>query len=167
MNERQLHFDWNWQLNSTADELWPLISDTNRLYSNLQHSTVQATNLWYNSNGDHAQFTHQGNNHSEVWEEEPYEWQQPFRFGVKRHSKNGSYHYLRTEVELIPNEEGTRVRYQIWMTTENCLSQILTPLRMKIVFRQRLGKTLEKFDALIQQNLLPYQLEEADHLIRG
>ncbi|MDZ7689978.1 MAG: hypothetical protein U5K69_02290 [Balneolaceae bacterium] len=37
---------------------------------------------------------------------------------------------------------------------------------MKIIFRQRLGKTLEKFDVLVQQNLLPYQLEDADHLVR-
>ncbi|MDX1639372.1 MAG: adenylate/guanylate cyclase domain-containing protein, partial [Balneolaceae bacterium] len=164
MDDSVMHIDWNWQLNSSAEELWPLLSDTNRLNGNLNLPPVQNSDISYDHKEGFTQLSYRALQHAEAWEEEPYEWERPYRFGVKRHYKNGAFRQMKIQVDLLPNDRGTRVRFQIWATTRNLLSYYLEPLKLRLFTRMRLKKTLMRYDRMIQEQRLPYTLETRDKL---
>ncbi len=167
MDLRVLHFDWNWQLASSAESLWPLISDTNRLNKNLNLPPIQTADLSYALKEGHNQLAYNSLQNSDAWEEEPYQWERPYRFGVKRNYKNGSYETLKIQVDLQPNAHGTRVQYQIWATTRNLFAYYVTPGKFSFLLRRKLKKTFRTYDQLIQKNKLSYEVEKKQKLVRG
>jgi len=167
MNRKVLHFEWNWQLYSTPEEIWPLVSDTNRLNQELNLPPLQKTDLTYDLQEDHHQFSYNGIQHSEAWEEEPYEWERPYRFGLKRRYKNGSCRELKIQVDLMPNDRGTRVRYQMWARPRSFFSRFTLPIRFHLIYRRRLKSTLRHYDQLLYRELKPYELEPKKRLVRG
>lgn len=167
MDVSVLHFDWNWQLESAAEKLWPLISDTNRMNKNLNLPPVQNSTISYDLKKGHTQLSYNTLQNSDAWEEEPYEWEHPYRFGVKRHYKNGSYRDVKLQVDLLPNSAGTRIRYQIWATARNLLAYYLKSMNLNLFLRRKLKNMFKAYDQLVQQGLLPHELESQEKLARG
>lgn len=167
MDRRVLHFDWNWQLYSDPEEIWPLISDTNRLNQELNLPPVQKADLSYNYMDGHCQLSYDSLKNSDAWEEEPYEWEHPFRFGVKRRYKNGFCREMKIQVDLLPNDLGTRVRYQIWALPRNFISMFTLPLKLNTLYRSRLKSALRHYDLLHRKGLASYELEYKKRLVRG
>lgn len=167
MDKKILHFDWNWQLISPPEQLWPMISDTNRLNHDLHLSPVQKTDLSYDYKEGHLQLSYHSLQNSDAWEEEPYEWEYPYRFSVKRRYKNGSFKELKMLVDLLPNTRGTRVRYQLWIVPRNFISCLTTPLKLNTFYRSRLKSALRDYDQILRQGLQPYEFEYKKRLVRG
>ncbi|MDR8392750.1 adenylate/guanylate cyclase domain-containing protein [Aliifodinibius sp. S!AR15-10] len=167
MDSQILHFDWHWQLSSSPEQLWPLLSDTNRFNRQIKLPPVQPSDISYDSRLGHTQLSYNSLQSSDAWVEEPYEWERPYRFGVKRLYKNGAYQELKIQVDLHPNEQGTMIHYQVWVTTRNLLAYYLTPLKFNFLFRRRLRKTLRSYDQLIQKEHLPYEQQSKMRLVRG
>ncbi|MBI3954248.1 MAG: hypothetical protein HY330_07025, partial [Chloroflexi bacterium] len=97
----ELHYRWEWWLEASPERLWPLIADTNRFNRDTGLPAVQR------SDGGPQQNARRNLRLSSLgikvaWEEEPFEWMRPQRFGVVRRYRSGPTAVLRILVELQP-----------------------------------------------------------------
>ncbi|MDX1585962.1 MAG: hypothetical protein R3222_04425, partial [Balneolaceae bacterium] len=96
--EKVIHLKWDWQLSSAPEDLWYLASDTNRLFKSLKLPSVQPADISYEVKKDHLQLSYDSINYSDAWIEEPYEWEYPYRLGVRRNYKNGIYKEVQLQI---------------------------------------------------------------------
>ena len=99
---REFHYRWEFDLQSSPEQLWPLVSDTNRFNRDTAVPSVEMVNPQAGSNARRRlRLTAFGI--PVEWEEQPFEWVRPLRFGVVRSYSKGPMSELRVRVELIPN----------------------------------------------------------------
>jgi class 3 adenylate cyclase len=84
-----------------------------------------------------------------AWEEEPFEWLRPQRFGVRRRYRAGPVALLEVEVDLESRAEGgTRLIYVTRARPRNLLGIIAIPLGIGIYSRLTFGAAFRRYDAL-------------------
>src|SRR5918912_511491 len=126
MPYREFHYRWEWQLQSSPEQLWPLVADTNRFNRETGVPAVE-------NQGDHGKRMTNSRRRLRLyklglaveWEEQPFEWIRPFRFGVVRRYMKGPVAQMRVQAEL--NERpagGTKLVYQVWAPPRNFLRKI-------------------------------------------
>jgi hypothetical protein len=93
---------WNWMLQSRPEEIWPWISDTDRFN---RDSAVPAIEQVGQSRYKRVLSLEKFGVRVE-WEEEPFEWVRPSRFGVVRHYRTGPLAGMRVLAELRDRAEG-------------------------------------------------------------
>ena len=148
MRYPESYYRWEWQLHSTPEQLWPFVADTNRFnrdtglpavhqaYRETQGNAYQS--LWFSRLGVRVE-----------WEEEPFEWVRPYRFGVYRRYRAGPIASMRVLVELTPQAEGgTRLLYQTWIKPRSLLGMIAVPIAMRFFNRRAFATTFRKYDKL-------------------
>lgn len=164
--EHPLHFKWNWQLRSEPEYLWPLIADTNRLFKNIGLPTVEPTDISYEIKDAHLQLSYNSIKYADAWIEEPYNWEYPFRYDVRRTYKSGSFSRVKIQVDLHPNDQGTRLQYQVWASPNNRFLFYLFYLKYKITLRSRLKATFKKYAELVEKEQLPYEYSTTSRISR-
>jgi len=161
MPYRDFHYRWEFDLESSPEQLWPLVADTNRFNRDTGVPEVEAVS---------AKGTRRGNARRRLrlfflgmaveWEEQPFEWTRPQRFGVVRRYTKGPIAELRVLAELIPRETslpegrkstGTKLVYQLWAKPRNILGLIIVPLQIGIVSARNFAKTFREYDELAQE----------------
>lgn len=162
-----LHISWHWQLKSTPELLWPLLTDTNRLFKDLKQPSIQQAHITQSVEPGFIQLSYNGINRYEVWEEEPYEWEYPFRFGLTRHYQSGPFKDLKIQVDLQPNADGTRIKVDLWAKPRLGILSVLSTFKLKTLIKRRLKKTVRRYDKLASQGDKPYQLAKEKKLVRG
>src|SRR5262245_59120272 len=121
------HYRWEWRLRSSPERLWPLVADTNRFnrdagVPSLEFGEVRPRGrrlLRLSKLGMPIE-----------WEEEPFEWIEPHRFSVVRRYSKGPLDEMRVEVELIGDDEGTLVIYEIRARPRTLLGRITIPIEI-------------------------------------
>lgn len=167
-NEQPLYISWDWQLKSSPEEIWPYITNTNRLFKDLHYPTVHQTDITQTVNPGFVQLSYNGINRYEVWEEEPYEWEYPFRFGVKRHYRSGPFKNFNIQVDLQPNNKGTRLFFKILAKSQRfSLISLVARLKLKTVIKRRLKKATHFYDRLALEGDQPFQHSNEHRLVRG
>lgn len=167
MFKQQIRFSWSWQVSALPPEIWPFISDTNRLFKDIRQPSIRETDITQTVKPGFAQLSYNGINRYEVWEEEPYEWEYPFRFGVIRHYKSGPYKDLKIQVDLNPNKRGTRLQLSLWASPRLSIISGLATLKLKTVLKRRIKNTIRQYDKLALQHKKAYHLSNTEHLVRG
>src|SRR5437660_9078759 len=108
MRYPELRYRWQWQLRSTPEQLWPLVSNTDRFNRDTGLPAVGLTDDTPRPNArKRLGFSRYGVRLE--WEEEPFEWVRPLRFGVNRRYRTGPIESLRVRAELIAEPSGTRL----------------------------------------------------------
>jgi hypothetical protein len=81
---RELHYRWVYDLKSTPEKLWPFVADTNRFNrdTNVPAVEVEPTKRRLLNARRRVRLSIFGM--PVEWEERPFEWVRPSRFGVKR-----------------------------------------------------------------------------------
>lgn len=166
-DSKQIHMCWKWQLAANPRQLWPFITNTNRLFRDLKQPPVREADLSQSTDPGFTQLSFKGINHYEVWEEEPYEWEYPYRFGVKRQYKSGPIRKLKIQVDLIPQDSGTLLQVDFWVQPGFNLISSIAVFKLKTIIKNRFRKTVQKYDRLAVNNKKAYQLESGMHLMRG
>jgi hypothetical protein len=101
---REFHYRWEFDLQSSPEQLWPLVSDTNRFNRDTAVPSVEMVNPQAGRNTRRRlRLTALGI--PVEWEEQPFEWVRPLRFGVVRSYSKGPMSELRVRVELIPKRK--------------------------------------------------------------
>ena len=161
MTLREYHYRWEFDLESSPEQLWPLVADTNRFNRDTGVPEVEAVA---------AKGTRMGNARRRLrlfflgmaveWEEQPFEWTRPQRFGVVRRYTKGPITQLRVLAELIPREislpegrtsTGTKLVYQVWAKPRGILGWIIIPIQIGIISGRNFAKTFREYDELAQQ----------------
>lgn len=146
-----LHYSWEWNLHAAPEAYWPLIADTDRFNRDTGLPTVQ--NLL-----PKGQRLENARRQLRVtiygvpldFEEQPFEWVRPERFGVRRvyrpHLLNPLSEF-RVLAELTPHPEGgTHLRYQIWATPANLLGLIAIPIQVGLLSRYVFDRAIRAYD---------------------
>ena len=101
VSEREFHYRWEYDLSASPQALWPLVSDTNRFNRDAGLPDVSAQGST-EAGGPvvRRRFKLKKLGLGVEWEEEPFEWVRPFRFGVVRRYKTGPVAEARVTAQL-------------------------------------------------------------------
>lgn len=167
VNHKTVQLSWSWQINALPQEIWPYITDINRLFKDLKQPSIQKVHITQSVDQDLIQLSYNGINRYEVWEEEPFEWEYPFRFGMVRHYQSGAYKDLKIQVDLKENEQGTRLIVRLWAMPRNKLLSLWTTLKLKALVKHRFKNVIDIYDQLAISDRKSYQRSRKKGLVRG
>jgi len=139
------HYRWGWRLHASPAALWPFVADTNRFNRDTGLPAVRPDRDDAGS-GVRRRLRFARFGLAVAWEEAPFEWLRPYRFGVLRRYRTGPVAAMRVRVELQPLPDGgTRLRYHTWIRARNLLGAAGIPIVMA-VSRRRFGAVFRRYD---------------------
>src|SRR6185436_2354239 len=101
MLNHEFHYRWEWQLQSSPEAFWPFIADTNRFNRDAGLPSVE-NRLKRGDRLPNARrrllFFRLGV--PVEWEEEPFEWVRPYRYGFFRKYLRGPAAQMRVIAEM-------------------------------------------------------------------
>src|SRR5438128_9299681 len=89
------------------------------------------------------------------WEEQPFEWMRPYRFGVIRRYSKGPMSELRVRVELLPraadggndaSKAGSTLIYEVSATPKNIIGLLAIPIQIGLVSARNFARTIREYD---------------------
>jgi len=146
--QREFHYRWEYDLSASPQALWPFVTDTNRFNRDAGLPDVTSAD---------AQAEPGKNNRRRLrlsklgvgveWEEEPFEWVRPFRFGVVRRYKSGPVTEARVKAEMREREGGgTHLVYQVWARPRGALGRAVIPVQVGRVSRRKFEEVFRRYD---------------------
>src|ERR1051326_7422849 len=153
---REFHYRWQSDPQSSPDQIWPLVSDTNRFNRDTGVPAVEMLT-------DQGELRNARRRlHLSVlgipveWEEQPFEWVRPHHFGVVRRYSKGPVKELRVRVELTPQPRtdragesiGTKLTYEVWAQPSNIIGSLAIPVQIGIVSARNFERTIREYDKL-------------------
>src|SRR5437870_6947486 len=151
---REFHYRWEFHLESLPEQIWPLVADTNRFnrdtgvpaVESLPDTPARKKNL-------RRRMRLSAFGMAVEWEEQPFEWARPHRFGVMRRYTLGPIAELRVLAELTPRvkageSNGTRLVYQIWTRPRNLIGWLIIPIQIGLITARNFARTFKQYDKL-------------------
>ncbi|MDR9418837.1 DUF5939 domain-containing protein [Gracilimonas sp.] len=164
--QHQLH-KWEFTLAASPAQLWEYISDTNRLFRIHGATPIKEISLSRNTPKGFLELSHNSLKSYVNWIEEPFTWEAPYRFGVKRRYKSGILKDLKISTESIPTEHGTRLVVKIWIFVSKAFFSLPVKLYVDYLIKRRLNAYLHHIEKAITGNQRPYELSSSKKLVRG
>ena len=162
MSNREFHFRWQFDLKSSPERLWPFIADTNRFNRDTGVPKIDVEKDEPPRPNARRKIRLSIYGMPVEWEEQPFEWVKPVRFGIERVYNRGPMARLRVRAELNENPEGgTHLTYELWAMPRNLLGQIAIPSQVKFFVEPRFRKAVREYDksAVLSAGIVP---READ-----
>lgn len=143
---REFHYRWQWHLQASPETLWPLVADTNRFNRDTGVPAVHSHGTETLPNA-RRQLRLVRFGLPIEWEEEPFEWVRPFRYGVLRHYTRGPVRDMRIQVMLTPQSDGsTELTYEVWATPRNLLGLAAIPVQVGVLSARAFASTFRAYD---------------------
>ncbi|MCX7620325.1 MAG: adenylate/guanylate cyclase domain-containing protein, partial [Acidimicrobiales bacterium] len=149
---REVRYEWQLELRSSPEQLWPLVADTNRFdrdagtpaVEQLRQRGKELTNARVAARQRVYGFTLE-------YEQEPFEWCRPTWFSVTRRYSRGPLAKLaiHAQFERTP-ANGTRCRYEVRATPRNVLGRLAIPLQIGLVYQRTFRETFRRYDEMVQ-----------------
>jgi class 3 adenylate cyclase len=145
---REFHYRWEFDLKSSPEQIWPLVSDTNRFNRDTGAPSVEAVGETQGNARRHLRLTTFGI--PIEWEEQPFEWVRPERFGVVRLYSKGPVAELRVLATLTPRSDaaGTKLVYEVSAKPNNFLGLLAIPIQVGIISKRKFARTFRDYDHL-------------------
>ena len=165
----EYEYRWEWQLHSSPTALWPLVSDTNRFNRDTGVPAVEVRTPGIPPANERRLLRLYRFGVPIEWEEEPFEWVRPYRFGVVRRYTRGPVAEMRTLTELNPQpNEGTRLIYQVWARPRNLFGHIAIPAQIGVLSYRGFNRAFRMYDqAAANAKPSPLQLPGHGQLVPG
>ncbi|MGE0788168.1 MAG: protein kinase [Sandaracinaceae bacterium] len=138
-------FDFRWSLQATPEELWPHVSNTERLNRAAGLDDVE----WTHTEGDAYPGTEGRFRTAGIelrWKENPFEWIAPSRLGVVREYLAGPFEWLRSTVELTPTGAGTELRHRVEMLPRGIVGHAAATVEVGLRLRRGLERVYRRID---------------------
>src|SRR6185503_1290641 len=147
---RDLHYHWEYNLKASPEKLWPFVSDTNRFNRDTGVPSVdvaKTTKGRLRNARRRLRLSMYGV--AVEWEEQPFEWIRPNRFGVSRTYSKGPMVELRALAEMSQGPTGgTRLTYDVHVKPRSLLGALLVQLQIKSSSARRFAQAFHKYDEL-------------------
>ena len=154
MSLREYHKRWEFDLKSSPERLWPYIADTNRFNRDTGVPQIDVGPADKQLRNARRKIRLGFYGLPVEWEEQPFEWVKPFRFGVERVYSKGPLSRLRMRAELAPNSDGgTHLTYEVWSTPRNIPGAVAIPMQLNFVVARRFREYLQKYDDVAFQGI--------------
>ena len=153
---KEYHYTWTWDLTSPPEALWPLVSDTNRFNRDTGLPPMQLLGI---SNGVKL-VKFKIPLFRVEWEEEPFEWTYPYRFGILRRYRKGPLAEMRVDCRLERLQpSGTRIIYDVLVKSANILGDMIIPLAIGIISPKQSETAFKLYDRIassgVPESILP------------
>jgi class 3 adenylate cyclase len=156
-------YRWEWDLESSPEALWPLVSDTNR--TNAEAGLPLVERIGGDGALQRVKLTYLGI--PVEWDEYPYEWVKPKYFSVLRKYHSGPVAEMLVNAELEPNARGTRLTYSIRAIPRGFLGRLLIPIKIGVQTRKSFEAVFRRFDQLAGARRAPWEDREPEALPPG
>jgi class 3 adenylate cyclase len=171
MSYREFHYRWEYDLKASPEALWPLVSDTNRF--NLDAGVPALVKEDAGASKERARGIRRRLGISKfgvkvAWDEEPFEWLRPARFGVVRRYTGGPVAEMRVQADLKARDTGgTHLVYQVWARPRNQLGLVAIPLQIGLLSARQFAQVFRRYDRLALDNVAPIELAPAPGIDAG
>ena len=154
---REFHYSWQFDLESSPEQIWPLVSDTNRFNRDTGVPSVEMIEVQGGLRNARRRLQLSVLGIPVEWEEQPFEWIRPQRFGVVRRYSKGPMKELRVRVELTPQSRssasgdeasGTRLTYEVWAEPANIIGLLAIPVQIGMISARNFERTIRDYDKL-------------------
>jgi class 3 adenylate cyclase len=158
---KEFHYVWQYDLDSSPARIWPFVADTNRFNRDTGVPTVQQIQTDSQTKNTRRRLRLSAFGIPVEWEEQPFEWVRPQRFGVVRRYTKGPISELRVRVELTPRPKpedesshdhdkstGTKLVYEVWARPRNLLGSIAIPIQIGVVSARNFARTIRDYDRM-------------------
>ncbi|MFL6254016.1 MAG: DUF5939 domain-containing protein [Pyrinomonadaceae bacterium] len=167
VSKREFHYRWEYDLRASPRALWPFVSDTNRFNrdAGLPDVSTQAPTEVNDGLGRRRLKLSKLGVGIE-WEEEPFEWVRPFRFGVLRRYRTGPVSEMRVAAELSEREGGgTRLVYDVRVRPRGALGRAVIPLQVGRISARKFAEVFRRYDQLaLDEQTQPVEAGRANRL---
>jgi len=146
---KEFHYRWEFDLRAGPQALWPFVADTNRF--NRDAGVPDVTELRPDGTprkgARRLRLSKLGV--GVEWDEEPFEWIRPFRFGVVRRYRGGPVAEMRVTAELREREGGgTHLVYEVHARPRGVLGRAAIPVQVGRISARRFAAVFRRYDAL-------------------
>ena len=140
-----LTYRFELDLAASPDELWPLVSDTNRFNRDAGVPAIDERGRGPNAR-KRLRLTRLGV--PVEWEEEPFEWVSPNRFSVLRRYVRGPLESMRVTATLSPRDDGgTHLVYDVVARPRGVVGRIAAAVQIGFLSRRRFEEVFRRYDA--------------------
>ena len=147
MSFRELHKRWEFDLKSSPERLWPFIADTNRFNRDTGVPEVEIDKSQKQLRNARRKIKLSIYGMPIEWEEQPFEWVRPVRFGIERVYSKGPIARMRVLAELTPKTDGgTHLVYQVWSTPRHLLGTFAIAVQLSLIVERRFRQAILKYD---------------------
>jgi hypothetical protein len=184
MPYNDFHYRWEFELDSSPEQLWPLVADTNRFNRDTGVPAVETVPLGTKAlKNARRRLRLSAFGIPVEWEEQPFEWTRPTRFGVTRRYTRGPITELRVLVELTPlpvvaeanptrdpvggHAAGTKLVYQVWAKPRNVIGLVAIPIQIGILSARSFARTVREYDDLAKQGRTAANLSPTVEFVPG
>jgi class 3 adenylate cyclase len=149
----EYHYTWIYDLKSSPEALWPLVSDTNRFNRDTGQPPMKLLGI---QNGV-KRVQYKIPFYRVEWEEEPFEWTYPYRFGILRRFRSGPLSEMRVDCRIERREPtGSRLTYNVWAKPNGLLGYPAIVIGIGMVGARRFEKAFRTYDdILLRGDLMP------------
>ena len=144
--------DFSWKLKSSSQELWPLISNTERLNKAIGMQSVE-----YRTEKDEIGTLRKFGSFRLAgmliaWEEHPFEWVEGTRMGILREFETGPFVWFMSSVELVPlSGGGTELIHRVKIQPRNTIGRVISTLEAGWKGKRALDKVYNRIDETLQK----------------
>ena len=144
--------DFVWELDSTPEELWPFVSNTERFNRAVGIPAVNFKTTYDDVNGTRRFGSFKMGGVSISWEEHPFEWVEGKRMSVLRTFEKGPFKWFTSIVELERREDGgTRLHHKVRIDPANTFGKWLARFEVKIKSARIIERVYRRIDQSIRQ----------------
>ena len=144
---REFRYRWRWILPAPPEALWPLVSDTNRFNRDAGLPPVEDVRApGERLPNARRRLRLRVKGVVLEWEELPFEWLRPCRFGQVRRYSRGPLLEMRILAELEPTADGgTALSYQVVARPRGLLGLVSVPIQIGFLSRHLFGRTFRRY----------------------
>jgi class 3 adenylate cyclase len=148
---RVMQFDFRWELDSSPTELWPHVSNTERLNRAIHLPAVEFATTVDKSGATHRTGRIRKMGIEAAWEEHPFEWVEGRRFGVLRECSSGPFKWLLSVVDLEPRPGGgTVLTHRFRIEPAGLLGRSFASVELGVRTRRSLERVYRRIDAVVR-----------------
>jgi class 3 adenylate cyclase len=156
---KTIRYEWQWQLKSSPEELWPYVADTQRFNQAAGSPVVKFTEIPQTTGGSQRLGQTSQLGIIVKWEEAPYEWVHTQQYSIRRIFKQGPLAHTYNGISLEPNSQGTLLRCFVEATPVNFLGLLGIFYRVGWDARRNFERVFRQIDDSLQNKVaLPFNL---------
>ena len=148
-----LRYLFQWKLSSSAEALWPYLSNTDRVNQAVGLPAVRYRTFQDPKLGMRRIASVRAMGMTMEWEEHPFEWIEGRRLSVLRQFPSGPFHWFTNIVELNPQSDGgTLVVQTLAMVPRNFMGKLFARFQIGNKSERNFGRVYEKIDEYLLSN---------------
>lgn len=161
MSDHSFSYIYQFESRISPKKLWPLLSDTNRLFKDIGEHPIQRANLSHSVNDGFKELTYEQIHRPDVWIEEPYQWEAPYYLSVRRKYKTGYFESMNIAINLIEMDHGSKISIRFFGKSTGLGGWLVTKKKFNTRLKHRIKKVIRSYELSVLNEVLPRQQKKS------